>query len=105
MVDTLKFIMEKHFGKREVLAKLSSIKLSPMSSLSDSTYFRTGNEFSYNGVTYSIGTSFSRQDKLKQIIKAIDICGEDIGQFKIEGLDDVKPTKRASTGRRNFLED
>lgn len=105
MVDTLKFIMEKHFDKREELAKLSSIKLSPMSSLTDSTYFRTGNEFSYQGVTYSIGTSFSRQDKLKQILKAINICGEDIGQFKIDGLDDAKPAKRSSTQKRNFLED
>lgn len=106
MVDTLKFIMEKHFDKRDELAELTSIKLSPMSALTDITYFRTGDEFSYQGVIYSIGTSFSRQDKLKQIIKAINICSEDISEFQIDGLDDVKkPAKRSSPQKRNFIDD
>ena len=106
MVDALKFIMEKHFDKRdELAAQLLSIKLSPMSSLTD-PYFRTGKEFSYQGITYSIGTSFGRQDKLKQIIKAINICGEDIENFQIEGLDDIKaPSKQSSSQKRDFLED
>lgn len=100
MIDTLKFIIEKHFDKREELAKLLAIKLSPMSSLANISYFRTGDEFSCNGVIYSIGASFGRQDKLKQIAKAINICGEDISQFKINGLNDVKtPVKRS------FVED
>lgn len=87
MIDALKFIMEKHFDKREELAdKLLSVKLAPMSELTSFTYFRSGGEFVYQGITYSIGTSFSRTDKLKQIRKAISICGEDITQFGIEGL-------------------
>lgn len=88
MIDTLKFIMEKHFDKREELAGLLSIKLAPMSELTPYTYFRSGEEFVYQGITYSIGTSFGRTDKLKQIRKAISICGEDITQFEIAGLND-----------------
>lgn len=103
MVDVLKFLVEKHFDKREKLAELLAINLAPMSELSDSTYFRTGNEFSYNGVTYSIGTSFGRQDKLKQIIKAVKICGEDIAQFQIEGLDAAKPASRKKKTANEFL--
>lgn len=102
MVDALKFLVEKHFDKREELAGLLSIKLSPMSALSDIPYFRGGEEFSYQGVTYSIGTSFGRPDKLKQIAKAINICGEDISQFQIDGLEDAKPTAQSSSKNRNF---
>lgn len=103
MIDALKFLIEKHFDKRDELAKLSSIKFASMSELSEIVYFRAGGEFSCNGVTYSIGTSFSRQDKLKQIKKAIEICGEDIGQFQIEGLDDAKPASNKNTTKRDFL--
>lgn len=102
MVDALKFLIEKHFDKREELAGLLSIKLSPMSELSSISYFRVGEEFSYRGVTYSIGTSFGRTDKLKQIAKAIKICGEDISQFQIDGLEDAKPTAQSSSKNRNF---
>ncbi|MDE6732881.1 MAG: toll/interleukin-1 receptor domain-containing protein [Oscillospiraceae bacterium] len=105
MVDVLKFLMEKHFDKREQLAELLAIKLAPMSALSDNSYFRTGSEFSFNGITYSIGTSFSRQAKLKQIAKAIAVCGEDISQFRIDGLDETKPASPKASGKRNFLED
>lgn len=89
MIDVLKFLMEKHFDKREELAGLSSIKLSPLSELSGVSYFRTGEEFSCNGVTCSIGTSFGRADKLIQMAKAINICGEDSSQFEIAGLEEV----------------
>lgn len=108
MIDTLKFIMEKHFDKREELAGLLSIKLAPMSELTPYTYFRSGEEFVYQGITYSIGTSFGRIDKLKQIKKAIAICGEDITQFVIEGLNDPGSNNSAphsARKKRNFLLD
>lgn len=108
MTDVLRFIVEKHFDKREELAGLLCIKLAPLESLrlAGISYFRPGEEFTYQGVVYSVGASFSRTEKLKQIAKAISICGEDIGQFEIEGLSEVYSKlngSRTSGRKRDFL--
>lgn len=106
MVDVIKYLFEKHFDKRAELSELLCVKLAPLSELQDSTYFRTGGEFTYQGVTYSIGTSFSRKDKLKQISKAIAVCGEDISGFNIEGLNEIGEQKRTPDRQKhNFYDE
>ena len=85
MTDILKFIIEKHFDKKEELAQLLCVKLAPLSELQNLNYFRAGREFTYQDVTYSIGTSFSRNDKLRQIKKAIKITGENPDNFVVQG--------------------
>lgn len=107
MIDALKLLMEKYFDRREQLAGLLSIKLKDRSELTNVSYFRTGESFEYEGVKYSIGTSFGRKDKLKQISKAIAICEEDYDNFIIEGLQPADNAKSRSHQKvnKNFLED
>lgn len=99
MIDALKMLVEHHFDKIEKLAgELSSIELKKIDELKGITYFRNGRSFEYQGRVYSIGTSFSRVDKIKQIQKAIDICGEKTENFVIDGLDDHQ---KNNTGAKN----
>ncbi len=78
MIDVLKTLMEKHFDKREELAKLSAIKLDSLANLraGEINYFKGGKEFEYNGIVYSIGTSFGKDAKMSVIRRAIKICNE-----------------------------
>lgn len=111
MIDALKALMERHFDKREELATLLAIKLADREALKDVSYFNAGETFTYQGVTYSIGTSFGRSAKLVQIKKAIQICGESAGNFRIEGLelDEAEKTRENGSGKkaakRDFLKD
>ena len=59
------------------------------------TYFRVYREFTCNGVNYVIGTSFGLPAKIKEIEKVIAICGEDVKNIQIEGIElNTKTSKR-----------
>ena len=111
MIDTLKALMERHFDKREELAALLSIKLADREELKNVSYFNAGETFTYQGIVYSIGTSFGRPAKLVQIKKAILICEEDPDNFEIEGLeiDKTEKKRKGSSGKaaakKDFLND
>lgn len=111
MIDALKALMEHHFDKREELATLLSVKLADREMLKDITYFNAGETFTYQGVTYSIGTAFGRPAKLVQIKKALLICGESARNFRIEGLelDEAENAREIGSGKkaskRDFLND
>lgn len=102
MTDILQFIMEKHFDKREELAQLPSIKLSPLNELINEK-ITSDKQYTYQGVTYSIVTSFGREDKLKQIQKAIRISGEDPEKFVAKGMELIKTGGSRSAKKIDFL--
>lgn len=104
MTDTMKFIIEKHFDRKVELESLLSVKFSPLSELKNLTYFRAGREYTFQGVTYSVGTSFGRDAKLTQIRKAIQITGEDPNQFVIRGLYEEK-VRVPRARKNNFLDE
>ena len=83
LVDVLKTLMEKHFDKRDKLAKLPAIELESIDNLRWNNYFSSGKCFSYQEVTYSIGTSFGVEAKKSVIRRALKICGESPDVFKI----------------------
>ena len=50
-------------------------------------YFTSLCVYDLKGVTYSIGGTFSMADKLKQIVKLLDICEVDKSEVEIEGYE------------------
>jgi hypothetical protein len=113
MIDALNAIITRHFDMREEIAsKLSSVKLEDINDLKAKgiSYFRVGETFTYQGIKYSIGTSFNRDAKLGQIEKAISICNEDPKNFIIEGLkisdsNGNRISSKKSSVKRDFLND
>ena len=108
MVAAIKSMIEHHFDRlNELVNKLTSVQLGNIDTLRDITYFRAGESVTYNGVEYSIGTSYNRSSKLDQIRKAIEICDEDPNNFVIEGLfdsgDKTTGTKTGKKSKRDFL--
>lgn len=98
MIDAIKAIIEKNIDMIDVIAdELISVAVETMDNLRGISYFRVGESFTYNGVVYSIGTSFGRDAKLAQIRKAIMVTGEDPHAFEIEGLFDDKQLKEAES--------
>ena len=96
MIDVLKHIVENHIDMiDEISDKIRSIAIGPLSSQKGINYFNSGKDFTYQGVTYSIGTSFDRGTKLAQIRNAIMLTGENPHDYVIEGLFDENQMKKA----------
>lgn len=70
------------------------------------TYFRVYREFVCKDVKYVVGTSFGLPGKIKEIEKVLYICGEDVNQVEIEGVElNTAPTARCGRkkAKENFL--
>lgn len=107
MIDALHAIVERHFDRIDNLCELTSIKKKDKSELEGITYFNQSETFEHEGVKYTIGASYGRTEKLKQIRKAIDICGDSIDNFVIDGLDNTSvpsSVSKRSKSRKNYLD-
>ena len=89
MANTLHLMIERHFDKRKALEKqlmCLMLKKTIKEMKGTPAQFRVGVDYEYQGVRYCIGTALSNKQKIRQIEKAIEILGEDPGQFVIDGL-------------------
>lgn len=98
MTDVMKYIIENHFDKLDMLEqKLTSVSKKAISELKKQgvNYFNSGSEFTYQGQIYSVGTSYDRSAKMSQIRNAIMLTGEDPHKFDINGLFNEKQFEEA----------
>lgn len=98
MTDVMKYIIENHFDKLDMLEqKLTSVSKKAISELKKEgvNYFNSGSDFTYQGQIYSVGTSYDRSAKMSQIRNAIMLTGEDPHKFDINGLFNEKQFEEA----------
>lgn len=101
-------IIEKHPDKLQAVVDGTLCVGYKEGSTMEKSYFRVYREFTCNGVNYVVGTSFGMPAKIKEIEKVIHICGEDVNNIKIDGvqLNATAPTRKGRTKvKENFLED
>lgn len=97
MGNIFREVIERHPDKLSELAdQLASVAILDYRTVPKNqrpVYFTSLCVFDFNGVTYSIGGSFSMADKLKQIAKLLDICEVDKSEVEIEGYELPKAGK------------
>jgi len=105
MYDTFNAIINKHPDKVEdIVANCTSV--SKKSDILDfgtrnamPPYFRMCKEFTVNGEVYVVGSSYDFENKIAQIYRMIDACGEDRSIFELEGFEQKKKRDKIDNGK------
>ncbi|WP_295213331.1 toll/interleukin-1 receptor domain-containing protein [Ruminococcus sp.] len=101
MFDAFEALTERYPQKVEALTELSSVIQAEKVDGNDNppVYFRTKKRFTVAGKDYYVGTSFSLGDKLTQIKKMFQKCGESPDEFVLlkEGETAPKPSNNISS--------
>lgn len=90
MYDAFSALMAKHPEKAGLLTRRTSVARAdsvtdPETHDAKPSYFRTGQKFTVGGVDYYVGTSYGFEAKLSEIKGMFQICGEDAGEFVLNG--------------------
>ena len=103
-------IIEKHPDKLQAVVDGTLCAGYKDADIMAKSYFRVYREFSCNGVDYVIGTSFGLPAKVKEIEKVLSICGENVNNIQIEGIElrefaPVRKSKGKAKEKEDFLAD